>query len=88
MSIRTAGRCGVALFLAVIVSGCGLLGSGHSGDGEVEDARVATTSLECRLHRAGCIYEGSYESGERGYAEEEARRLNQASIERLRRLGR
>lgn len=88
MSIRTVGRWGVVALLGATVSGCGLLGSGHSGDGEQEDARVATTSLECRLHRAGCIYEGRYETGERGYAEEEARRLNQASINRLRRMGR
>jgi hypothetical protein len=31
------------------------------------------------------MYEGAYEPDERGYAEEEARRLNQASAARFRR---
>ncbi len=33
------------------------------------------------------MYEGRYESGERDYAEEEARRLNRAALQRLRRGG-
>jgi len=32
------------------------------------------------------MHEGRYEQGERAYAEDEARRLNKAQLERLRRL--
>ncbi|HLU16403.1 MAG TPA: hypothetical protein VKZ71_11270, partial [Burkholderiaceae bacterium] len=39
----------------------------------------------CRWNPKSCIHEGSYESGERQYAEEEARRLNQAVLQRMRR---
>ena len=88
MSIRTLGRCGAAFLFAAFIAGCSMFESGgFDGEHEVEDARVATPSLACRLNRASCIHEGRYESGERGYAEQEARRLNQASIERLRRMG-
>lgn len=74
----------MVLFLAVAGAGCSSTNPGVAAqDG---DARVVTTSLECRWNRSACIYEGRYESGERDYAEEEARRLNQASIERLRRV--
>lgn len=74
----------MVLFLAAVVAGCSSTNPGVSA--EAGDARVVTTSLECRWNRSACIYEGRYESGERDYAEEEARRLNQASIERLRRV--
>lgn len=86
MSIQIFSRCGVALFVAAIMSGCSSTNPGASYEGG--DARVVTTSLECRWNRSSCIYEGRYEPGERDYAEDEARRLNQASIERLRRVGR
>lgn len=84
MSIRILRRCGVVLFLAAVAAGCSSTNPAVSA--EDGDARVVTTSLECRWNRSACIYEGRYESGERDYAEEEARRLNQASIERLRRV--
>ncbi|VFR81950.1 hypothetical protein ISE1_3223 [plant metagenome] len=45
----------------------------------------AGRSNDCRWNRSSCMYEGSYEKGEREYAEEEARRLNQAEQGRLRR---
>ncbi|NYT23170.1 hypothetical protein H0A73_06115 [Alcaligenaceae bacterium] len=86
MSTQTLNRCGLALFFAAIMAGCSSTNPGApDGSG---DARVVTTSLECRWNRSNCIYEGRYEPGERGYAESEARRLNQASIERLKRVGR
>ncbi|MFT0850348.1 hypothetical protein VRY85_06150 [Achromobacter sp. F4_2707] len=84
MSIQTVCRLGLALCVAAVVAGCSSTNPGvaeHSGD-----ARVVTTSLECRWNRSACIYEGRYESGERAYAEDEARRLNQASLDRLRRV--
>lgn len=84
MSIKTLSRGGVALLLGMIVAGCSSSNPGVAA--EDGDARVVTTSLECRWNRSACIYEGRYESGERNYAEEEARRLNQASIERLQRV--
>ncbi|KCB21986.1 hypothetical protein L541_2572 [Bordetella hinzii CA90 BAL1384] len=42
-------------------------------------------SSECRWNRSKCLYDGKYEAGERDYAEQEARRLNLAEAERLRR---
>ncbi|KOF54387.1 MULTISPECIES: hypothetical protein [unclassified Achromobacter] len=82
MSMQTLSRCGVALFLAALVSGCSFFGSGDS-DRERTAARV---SDECRGNRSRCLYEGSYEPGERDYAEEEAKRLNRAESARLRRV--
>jgi len=40
---------------------------------------------ECGLLRSSCGYEGQYESGEEDYAEDEAKRLNKQSSDRLRR---
>ncbi|CAM3688824.1 Lipoprotein [Bordetella sputigena] len=39
----------------------------------------------CASNRSKCKFEGSYEAGERDYAEQEAKRLNMAELERLRR---
>lgn len=70
------------LFISTLIVGCSSSGpqttAGAPGAG-------AAHSNECRWNRSRCIYEGSYEAGERDYAEEEARRLNQATIQRLRR---
>lgn len=85
MSIQLLRRGGVILALTVIIAGCSSTSNPKSAALE-GDARVVTTSLECRVNRSACIYEGRYESGERQYAEDEARRLNQASIKRLRRV--
>jgi len=85
MSIQFASRCGVLLVLAAAVAGCSSTRTSESAASH-GDARVVTTSLECRANRSACIYEGRYEDGERQYAEDEARRLNQASISRLRRV--
>ncbi|MFH7109502.1 hypothetical protein ACFWXM_16705 [Achromobacter xylosoxidans] len=40
---------------------------------------------ECRWNRNSCMYDGKYEPGEEDYAEAEAKRLNKASTDRLRR---
>lgn len=40
---------------------------------------------ECRWNRSSCMYDGKYEPGEEDYAESEAKRLNKASTDRLRR---
>ena len=85
MSIQLFRRSSAVLGLAVLVAGCSSTKNPESAALE-GDARVVTTSLECRVNRSACIYEGRYESGERQYAEDEARRLNQASINRLRRV--
>ncbi len=74
LSIRTPGRCGAALLFAVLVSGC----SSSSVPG------FSALANECTWNRKACLYEGAYEPGERDYAEQEARRLNQAALGRLR----
>lgn len=84
MSIQALSRYGAFLLLAAVVAGCS---SSKSDTAAVSrDARVVSPSHECLSNRSNCIYKGRYEPGERDYAEDEARRLNQASIERLQRI--
>ncbi|TEA75658.1 hypothetical protein ERD78_09440 [Allopusillimonas soli] len=78
MSIQTLSRWGAVLFAAAFVSGCSLIGL---GDSDGDDGRANA----CKRDRSSCMYEGRYEPGERGYAEEEAKRLNKAASARLRR---
>ena len=82
MSMQLLSRSGFALVFLAVVAGC--------SSTEPESAGFASSAVdsECRNNRRACLYEGSYESGERGYAEEQARRLNQAQTARLRRMGR
>lgn len=61
MPIHTLCRLAIVLFLSALLSGCS--GGGRFGN-------------KCAWYRGGCSYEGSYEPGERGYAEREAARLN------------
>lgn len=75
MPIKIYARYGMALFLIALVSGCS---SGRSSVSRGGGDQVAASSSECRWNRSKCLYEGSYEPGEREYAEKEARRLNQA----------
>ncbi|MCW0206427.1 MAG: hypothetical protein OJK14_04975 [Achromobacter sp.] len=82
MSIQSLGRFGAALCLAALVSGCSSIGLGKP---ERQTSSASKVSAECQLSRSKCLYEGAYESGERDYAEEEAKRLNLAEVERLRR---
>jgi len=51
-------------------------------------SEAAEVSLQCKLSPSSCLYKGAYEPGERAYAEQEAARLNEEQVERLRRLGR
>ncbi|MNL61296.1 hypothetical protein D3C87_1852030 [compost metagenome] len=74
MSIRMLIRCGAALFLFALGSGCSLIGLGDSGRTD-----------ECKWNRSSCLYDGGYEAGEEDYAEEEAKRLNKDAANRLRR---
>lgn len=80
--MRILGRCATALLLVTLVSGCSMFGSDTSSQ-----PRRAGLFNQCTWNPDSCRYEGSYEDGEEEYAEDEARRLNQASLERLRRQG-
>lgn len=82
MTSRVFCRSAFFLLVAAAMAACSSTKNPESAT-QAGDARVVTTSLECRVNRSACIYEGRYESGERQYAEQEARRLNQASLERL-----
>ncbi|MHA3903104.1 hypothetical protein ACTPOE_05915 [Castellaniella sp. WN] len=76
MSGRILIRCSVALCFSALVSGC------FGGGGPV---RQTDRGGECQWNRSRCLYEGSYEPGERDYAEQEAKDLNRAALEKLRR---
>jgi hypothetical protein len=73
-------RCGVALLFAALVSGC-------FGGGGPPPARQSDRGGDCQWNRSQCLYEGAYEPGERDYAEQEAKDLNRAALEKLRRGG-
>lgn len=84
MSICSVVRCVAVAALAVFVSGCFSGGSGQQWSSGPADSSMERRD-DCRWNRSSCIYEGSYETGERDYAEEEAKRLNRASLQRLNR---
>ncbi|TSH96668.1 hypothetical protein FOZ76_08825 [Verticiella sediminum] len=71
MSVRTI-RLGGVLLLAALLSAC-------------STSRGPDRGNDCSASRNSCMYEGSYEPGEREYAEREASRLNKAAARRLRR---
>ena len=77
--MQTLSRLGTALFFTMLVAGCG---------SSVEQTASLERPNDCRWNRSSCIYEGQYEPDERDYAEEEAKRLNQAQLQRMRRWGR
>lgn len=84
MPASTLGRYGALILLSASVAGCSsivpdFLSSGPSGSG------TQVSRGECSWNPRSCIHEGSYETNERAYAEQEAARLNQAALERLRR---
>lgn len=68
MTVQAMMRCALGILMVGIVAGCASPGPLN----------------KCKWSPSSCMYEGSYEPGEARYAEEEARRLNRASIERLR----
>lgn len=79
------------LFFVAIVSGCSSTKTSPEAPGRRAAASVSgskaasATGDRCTWNRSKCIFEGSYEPGERDYAEQEAKRLNMAEIQRLRR---
>src|SRR5690554_4728321 len=81
MNISSFYRYAAAVSLSTLLGACSVF----SDDDEPASVAVTERSSECRWNRQSCIYEGRYESDERDYAEEEARRLNQAQAARLRR---
>ena len=88
LSIQMLGRGGLVVLLATLMSGCSSSSSinpwsSPAAPGSGPDS--SRVSLECRVSRSSCLYDGKYEVGERDYAEEEAKRLNRAEMERLRR---
>ena len=76
MPMRALTRYGFVLFLLTSVVGCGT-----SKEAAKSDA-PAPIANECSTPKS-CIFIGSYESGERKFAEEEAKRLNKAQTLRL-----
>ncbi|CAM3704053.1 Lipoprotein [Bordetella flabilis] len=87
LSLRAAAACLIALVSACsstkpTASGGTLTVPGASSRGSAS----AGVADQCKSNRKKCLYEGSYESGERDYAEQEAKRLNLAELERLRRV--
>ncbi|QVQ27043.1 hypothetical protein [Achromobacter deleyi] len=84
MSTQTLSRCAAALLLIALAAGCSSSKPQASGKTGSTSAS-ASKSNECKSNRGKCLYQGPYESGERDYAEQEAKRLNLAELERLRR---
>ncbi|MGE8601769.1 Uncharacterised protein [Bordetella trematum] len=80
MSAKTLLRCTAVLFATVVMAGC----STKAAD-VVSSWFSSPPKNDCVSNRKACLYEGAYEPGERQYAEDEARRLNQAELARLRR---
>jgi len=88
LSIQSAGRCGLVLLFATLVSGCSLFGPKASDIApKAQNSSVAASDRgnDCKRNRRSCIHEGAYEPTERDYAELEAKRLNRAALDRLRR---
>jgi len=80
MSIQSLIRCGVALCLVTLVSGCSML---NFWDSDAESESVDRNNA-CSWNRSSCMYEGQYEPGEREYAEEQAKRLNRSAAASVR----
>ncbi|MGB6008958.1 hypothetical protein [Castellaniella sp.] len=80
MSIRILSRLGAVLALAALASGCASDSSGSLSS----SIGTALSKPLCAVSPSSCLYQGSYEPGEAAYAEQEARRLNQAQLIRLR----
>lgn len=89
MSVQTLSRYAAALWLAGLLAGCTSgrqpTAPGASTSTGAAAAAERVVSDDCKWLRSRCIYEGSYDAGERNYAEQEAKRLNTAELDRLRR---
>ena len=91
MSMQTINRYCTALFLGALLSGCSLFGRGAPDIGSKTSGTGAETSVRgdgCERNRRACNYEGAYEPQESDYAEQEAKRLNRAALERFKRNAR
>lgn len=86
MAIQAFIRFGITLFLSVVVSGCAFFswGSTNSSPNAKVSSQASGRMNECSLNRSSCIHEGSYELGERAYAEQVAKDLNRAALARFR----
>jgi hypothetical protein len=81
------------LLLVAFICGCSSTKTSPGASGSkatsVQTGSAKTGSAQpadnCAANRKKCLYEGSYEPGERAYAEQEAKSLNLAEYERLRR---
>ncbi|WP_409408347.1 hypothetical protein [Achromobacter sp.] len=82
----TISRCGAALFFVALVAGCSSSKPTPAEKASMMETTPARASDECKANRKKCLHEGSYDVGERDYAEDEAKRLNLAESQRLRRL--
>jgi len=82
----TISRCGAALFFVALVAGCSSSKPTPAEKAGMMETTPARASNECKANRKKCLHEGSYDVGERDYAEDEAKRLNLAESQRLRRL--
>lgn len=80
MPLQRLIRSGTGIVVIALMSACSSPDPSPSAMSSVSTAQAAA----CRAS-GNCMYEGHYESGERAYAEQAARRLNQASLERLQR---
>ena len=78
--MRIFTRSGAMIALVALISGCSMFGSDDPAPAQQSDN---VRSAECRINPNSCRWEGSYEDGEREYAEAEARRLNQQQIDKL-----
>lgn len=68
------------------ISGCSILGFNSNNNNQARlPEPYNSPNNPCAYNKNSCMYNGSYETGERQFAENEARRLNQAQLERLKR---
>ncbi len=91
MSVKKFSLYGPALFLVALLSGCSFMGFGDSKQAGGNYGYIASGNSgnnACQANRNSCLHEGRYEPGEREYAEQAAKNLNQAALARLRRTAR
>ena len=81
--IQNLKRIAIASIITLSVSGCSIFNFGS--DSAKLPPPTKSASNPCAFNKSSCMYNGNYEAGERQYAENEARRLNQAQLERLKR---
>jgi len=84
MSIQILSRLAAALCFAALLAGCSS-GKDAGRSGSLGSSPASSPDLKCRISRSSCLYNGSYEPGEKDYAEQAAKDLNQAEYERVRR---